>query len=209
MSAPLFAPLPRVTGGFRCVHADPPIRFRSNSRERPGRNAQRHYRCYDYADFEALPVADVVAGDAYLFLWVPGPWLALGAHVGLIEAWGFKPSGVAFTWVKQYPSGAWFVGTGLTTRKGTETVILGRRGKPQRLAADVREVIVAPVREHSRKPDEIYQRIERFCAGPRLDLFARQQRDGWVSYGDQTSRFDFEGPRECSPHEYAADRATP
>jgi N6-adenosine-specific RNA methylase IME4 len=67
----------------------------------------------------------------------------------------------------------------------------------------VHEVILAPVREHSRKPDEVYARIERFCAGPRLDLFARQRREGWTIYGDQTSKFDFEGPAERQPLEHA------
>jgi N6-adenosine-specific RNA methylase IME4 len=129
--SPLFAPLPTVVGGFKCVHADPPIRFRSNSREHPGRNAMRHYRCYDYLDFMKLTVADVVADDAWLFLWAPGPWLALGAHTALIQAWGFKPSGVGFTWVKQNRSGVGlFMGTGHTTRKGTETVILARAWPP-------------------------------------------------------------------------------
>jgi N6-adenosine-specific RNA methylase IME4 len=162
---PLFAPLPRVAGGFACLHADPPIRFRSNSRENPGRNARRHYRCHDYADFEKLPVADVAADDAYLFLWVPGPFLAIGAHLPLVKAWGFKPSGVAFTWLKTYASGNLFMGPGLTTRKGTETVILAHRGKPKRLSTAVREVIVAPVREHSRKPDKVYARTKNSAPG--------------------------------------------
>jgi N6-adenosine-specific RNA methylase IME4 len=202
--APLFASLSTVPGGFRCVHADPPIRYRSNSRARPGRNAMRHYRCYDYADFEALPVADVVADNAWLALWVPGPWLALGAHVPLMRAWGFAPSGMGFTWVKQNRSGeGLFMGPGHTTRKNAEFCVLGRRGKPERLSKSVHEVIIAPLRAHSQKPAEIYTRLERFCPGPRLDLFARQRRENWVSYGDQTSMFDFGGPNERLPLERA------
>jgi len=53
----------------------------------------------------------------------------------------------------------------------------------------VRELIVAPRREHSRKPDEIYQRIEQLCSGPYLELFARQQWPGWVCVGDESERF--------------------
>jgi N6-adenosine-specific RNA methylase IME4 len=209
MSAPLFASLPRVGGGFRCVHADPPILFRSNSRERPSRNAQRHYRCFGYQDFATLPVADVVADNGYLFLWVPTAFLVIGAHLPLVRAWGFTPTAMGFVWVKQNMSGqGLFMGPGLTTRKNCEFCVLARRGKPQRLAKDVLETIVSPRREHSRKPDEVYARIERYCAGPRLDLFARQQRPGWISFGDQTSRFDFEGPRERSPLERAAEGRT-
>ena len=77
------------------------------------------------------------------------------------------------------------MGGGLTTRKNTETCYLGRRGKPARLAKDVREIILAPVREHSRKPDEVYDRIRYYCAGPYLELFAREVRDGWDSWGDE------------------------
>ncbi len=78
---------------------------------------------------------------------------------------------------------------GHTTRKNTELCWLGRRGNPKRLDKGVRELIVAPVREHSRKPDEIYERIERFCAGPYLELFARQRRNGWFSDGNELDRF--------------------
>jgi N6-adenosine-specific RNA methylase IME4 len=214
VTPPFFADLPTTPGGFACVHADVPLRFHSNSRERPGRNAMRHYRCFDYPDFEKLPVADVVAKDAWLFLWVPGPWLVLGAHVPLVKAWGFKVSGMGFTWIKlnrNNTSALLFadfdlrMGPGLTTRKNAEFAVLGRRGKPKRLSASVLETIVAPIREHSRKPDEIYQRIEQFCAGPYLDLFARQRREGWTVYGDQTSRFDFEGPAQRAPLTYTRE----
>jgi N6-adenosine-specific RNA methylase IME4 len=198
----LFAPLPTTPGGFRCIHADPPIRYRSNSRERPGRNAMAHYRCYDYRDFEALPVADVAADNAWLALWVPGPWLVLGAHVPLMRAWGFEPSGMGFVWIKLNRSGkGFFWGLGHGTRKNAEYCVLGRRGKPERLSKAVHEIIMSPVRAHSQKPVEIYERLEAFCVGPLLDLFARQHREGWTVYGDQTSMFDFEGPAERHPLE--------
>jgi N6-adenosine-specific RNA methylase IME4 len=58
------------------------------------------------------------------------------------------------------------------------------------MSAGVRELIVAPVREHSRKPDETYQRIEQFCAGPYVELFARQRRPNWDSWGDQVGKFN-------------------
>jgi N6-adenosine-specific RNA methylase IME4 len=68
--------------------------------------------------------------------------------------------------------------------------VLGRRGHPERLDKGVFEIIVAPRREHSRKPDEVYRRIEKYCAGQRLDLFPRQRRDGWIPYGDEADKFD-------------------
>jgi N6-adenosine-specific RNA methylase IME4 len=84
-------------------------------------------------------------------------------------------------------------GLGHTTRKSTETCFLGRRGRPKRLSRAVREVIIAPVREHSRKPDEQYSRIEAFCEGPRLELFARQRVPGWVPWGNEIDKFTAEG----------------
>jgi N6-adenosine-specific RNA methylase IME4 len=187
---PLFAPLPRVDGGYGVVHADPPLRFHSNSRENPGRNAMRHYKCWDYPDFEKLPVADVVANDALLALSVPSPFLAIGAHLPLIRAGGFKPSSIGFTWLKVNRNGSPLMGPGLVTRKCCEFVVLGRRGKPPRLSNGVLEIIIAEPREHSRKPDEIYARLEALTPGPCLDLFARQRRDGWtLRRSDQSIRF--------------------
>jgi N6-adenosine-specific RNA methylase IME4 len=80
-------------------------------------------------------------------------------------------------------------GLRLRTRKNVEVCWLGRRGNPKRLSCGVRELLIAPVREHSRKPDEIYQRIEDFCSGPFVELFARQRRPGWLSIGDEVDRF--------------------
>ena len=82
------------------------------------------------------------------------------------------------------------MGPGLTTRKNCEFLIIGKRGRPERLATDVHEVVLARVREHSRKPDEAYSRIERYCAGPRLELFARESRLGWTPWGDEAAKFD-------------------
>ena len=109
-----------------------------------------------------------------------------------------EPTAIGFTWVKLNRNAPELfiqrsdlvVGPGLTTRKNAEFVILGRRGCPKRLAMDVHEVILAPIREHSRKPAEAYSRIERYCAGPRLELFARELRPGWTTWGDEATRFD-------------------
>jgi N6-adenosine-specific RNA methylase IME4 len=196
-----FAPLPRVVGGFPCLVADVPLQFSSNSPARPGRNAMRHYRCLSAEELSTLPVRDIAAPDAWLFFWATGPCLPLAFSI--IADWGFKYSGSAFVWIKLHraydknqlrllPIAETDLHTGLghTTRKNAEFCLLARRGRPQRLAADVREVVLEPVREHSRKPTEVYRRIERFCPGPRIDLFARERRPGWTSWGDEIGRFD-------------------
>lgn len=141
---PLFAPLPTTPGGFACVMADVPSRFRSNSIAKPERNAMRHYACHSMETIATLPVGDVVARDAYLFFWTTGPLISIGAHIPVMESWGFKPTAMGFVWVKLNPKASslffterdLFFGPGLTTRKNAEYVVLGRRGSPKRLAAD-------------------------------------------------------------------------
>ena len=64
-------------------------------------------------------------------------------------------------------------------------MLLAVRGKPLRLAADVHQVVIAPIGEHSVKPDEVYRRIERLYPGPYLELFARKQRPNWMCWGDE------------------------
>jgi N6-adenosine-specific RNA methylase IME4 len=189
-----FKPLPEITGGWRCILADVPLRFRSNSEAKPGRNAMRHYACMSAEALAALPVKRIAARDALLFYWTTGPVIATGAHVVVMQAWGFEPTTLGFA-NPRAPSlflteRDFAFGPGLTTRKNCEFVVLGRRGKPERLARDVAELVIAPRREHSRKPDEVYLRIERYCVGPRLELFAREGRRGWTAWGDETSRFD-------------------
>jgi N6-adenosine-specific RNA methylase IME4 len=82
------------------------------------------------------------------------------------------------------------MGMGYWTRANTEPCLLATRGKPKRLNADVRQAIIEPGREHSRKPDCVHERIERLVAGPYLELFARQERRGWTVWGNDTRRFN-------------------
>jgi N6-adenosine-specific RNA methylase IME4 len=170
------------------VLADPPWPFRVRSPKGDGRSASQHYRIMSIEEIKAYPVADMAAADAWLFLWTTTPLLPVAIEV--MSAWGFGYSGTAFAWAKLNPSANGFhVGMGFTTRKNVELCLLGRRGHPRILAHDVRELIVSPRREHSRKPAEQYERIERLCAGPYLELFARQRRPGWNSLGDDLDHF--------------------
>jgi N6-adenosine-specific RNA methylase IME4 len=199
-SANPFAPLPRTEGGWPCVLADPPWRFKVWSRATGlGRSPEQHYDTLTLDEIAALPVKDVAARDAWLFFWTPG--VHLPDAMAMMAAWGFGFSSVAFAWVKLKRSyqhdqlrllplaeSDLHLGLGFTTRKSAEYCLLGRRGRPKRLSAAVSEVILAPVREHSRKPDEAYERIERYCAGERLELFARSYREGWTGWGLEAPR---------------------
>jgi N6-adenosine-specific RNA methylase IME4 len=182
---------------YKVIVADPPWRYSVFSPKGEGRSATRHYATMRLADIKAMPVEGLAATDCHLFLWSTGPNLAQSFEV--IEAWGFQYSSLAFTWAKLNPKapvdGGWHyasfhVGMGHTTRKNAEFCLLGRRGSPKRLSKAVRELIISPRREHSRKPDESYARIEAYAAGPYVDLFARERRPGWDSWGDQTDRFE-------------------
>ena len=173
------------------IMADPGIAFRAYSAKGEGRSPQTHYQCTPFQQLAALPVANVAARDCFLFLWIPLRSVFLVEP--LMQAWGFKFSGTAFVWAKQNKSGVgWFMSTGYGTRKNAEVCWLGRRGSPQRKSKAVRELIVAPLREHSRKPDEIYHRIESLCHGPYVELYARQQWPGWICVGDETRKFRLE-----------------
>ena len=81
------------------------------------------------------------------------------------------------------------MGLGYWTRANTEPCLLATRGKPKRINADVRQAIIEPRREHSRKPSLVYQRIERLVAGPYVELFARARRIGWDAWGDEVGKY--------------------
>jgi len=183
---------------FATIAADPGTKFDVRSAKGiTSRAAESKYTTLKDAEIAALPVGDYAARDAFLFYWDTTPRVAVGRHIPIMQAWGFTPCAIAFVWAKTlkheelflYGDSSFHFGAGYTTRKNTEICVLGRRGKPARRARDVRELIISPRREHSRKPDEFYARVERFCDGPRLELFGRQQRAGWIVRGDQSEKF--------------------
>ena len=142
---------------------------------------------------KALPVAGWCAPDCRMFLWTTDAHLPQALELG--AAWGFADSTVAFVWAKQTKTGnTWAFAGGKATRKGAELCLLFLRGKLNRRSASVRQLIVAPVREHSRKPDETYARIEQLVDGPYLELWARQRWPGWDCWGDEVDRYEYSGP---------------
>jgi len=172
---------------FATVLADPPWRFAN----RTGKMAPEHRRLSRYGtmDIEAirrLPVAEVTAETAHLYLWVPNALLPWGLDV--MSAWGFAyKSNIIWHKVRKDggPDGR---GVGFYFRNVTEIILFGVKGKNARtLAAGRRQVnlLATRKREHSRKPDEQYALIESCSKGPYLELFARGKRDGWVSWGNE------------------------
>jgi N6-adenosine-specific RNA methylase IME4 len=198
---------------FGAILADPPWRFRTwNKAEAVQRRgaashgtnvcAATHYQTMAIEDIAALPVADLAAEDCALFLWVC--WPTLEDAWSLIKEWGFSYKTCAFDWTKAHAGqiemfrddADALMGMGYWTRSNTEPCLLATRGKPKRLNADVRQGIIEPRREHSRKPDCVHERIERLVDGPYLELFARQQRPGWIVWGNQTDKFGTYDPTD-------------
>jgi N6-adenosine-specific RNA methylase IME4 len=190
--------------GYRAIAIDAPTHFQVPHRPASAELAQPP-RCGEalstmsFDELAALPLCDLAHPDGcHLFEWTSAPHLPRACE--LFGLWGWKYSSIAFTWVKLLPSlnpdqfhllteSDLHKGLGLTTRKQTELVLLGRRGNCRRISKSVREVILAPIREHSRKPDEFYRRVERYCEGPFLDLFARERRPNWSVWGNQVDMF--------------------
>jgi N6-adenosine-specific RNA methylase IME4 len=115
-----------------------------------------------------------------------------------MRAWGFTYKTVGFYWTKLnkgngrlvFDERSFFTGLGFWTRANPEPCLLATRGKPKRRSADVRKLVISPRREHSRKPDEIYDRIAALCDGPYLEMFARSSRPGWDSWGMEAGLFN-------------------
>ncbi len=191
---------------YAAILADPPWRFKTYSAAGLGRSAEAWYDCLSIDEICAIPVENLAAPDCVLFMWTTDPFLRESFRV--LDAWGFTYKTVGFYWAKRsheligesnnvnelgsYRSvERWPIGTGYWTRANPEQCLLATRGNPKRVHSDVPKLIVAPRREHSRKPDEVYDRIERLVPGPYIELFARNRRPGWDALGDEADL----GPR--------------
>ena len=137
------------------------------------------------SDICNLPINNIADDDCILFIWVIDPMLPEAMEV--IKAWGFKYKTVAFTWVKQNKkSDGIYMGMGYWTRANNEICLLATKGNPKRISASVRQIILERVREHSKKPDCVRDRIVELCGNlPRIELFARQKAEGWDSWGNE------------------------
>lgn len=178
---------------YKCILADPPWHYRTRGKHSGGRHASTHYPTMSVSEIAAVPVGDLAADDCALFLWTV-QWLPPRDVEIILDAWAFDYKTIAFVWVKlTTKSGLLHWGMGHSTRNGAEFCLLATRGRSLIAAKDVHQVIVAPVREHSRKPDETYDRIERLLAlqepGDKIELFARQSWPGWEAWGIETTRF--------------------
>lgn len=176
---------------FNIIYADPPWRFQNWSigelakrgEKWARRNGRSPYNVMDTAAICDLPVQAIANNDCVLFLWATHP--KIEDALAVIKAWGFQYKTVAFTWVKTNPSGlGWHFGLGYWTRQNPELCLLATKGHPHRVNNSVPNLVIGPRGKHSAKPSIVRERIVELVGDlPRVELFARERVDGWISLG--------------------------
>lgn len=185
-------------GKYGALLTDPPWGFKVWSgpeKKLASRGTVAPYKTMEMEAIAKLPVEKLAKKDCVLFMWFC--WPTLPDALKIIDAWGFTYKTCAFSWMKADVSTVNMfddpvdtrMGLGYWSRSNNESCLLATRGNPKRVANDVRQGIIAPVRQHSRKPDGVHKRIERLVDGPYAELFCRQKRTGWDCWGDQTEKF--------------------
>ena len=170
---------------YNIIYADPAWSFKSWSKKGNKRSADIHYSVMSIDQIKKLPVKKICKEDCILFIWVTYPLLKEGLET--IKSWNFEYKTCAFSWIKKNKkSDSIFIGLGYWTRSNNEICLLATKGKPKRVSKKVRQVIIEKIREHSRKPDTIRNRIVELCGDlPRIELFARQKTPGWDVWGNE------------------------
>ncbi len=198
---------------YNIIYADPPWSFKTYSDAGKDRSPDNHYSVLNLEDIKKLPVKNIAAKDCMLFMWTIDTHIPQALEV--IKSWGFTYKTVGFTWTKLNKTAKLdkvdvskdiFTGMGYWTRANPEICfmaetpefdvdrcLLATMGHPKRQSASVRKAVLDYRREHSRKPDQIYGRIEQLLGDiPRIELFARQEREGWHSWGNEVTKFNEE-----------------
>jgi N6-adenosine-specific RNA methylase IME4 len=196
---------------FNIIYADPPWQY---SDAHCNGAAENHYPTLKLKDLIALPVEGIAADDAVLFLWATMPLLPHALDV--IKAWGFDYVSQAFAWKKTYEkSGKPVFGLGRWTRGNLELVLLARRGKPKRIAANVFSLIEetdhfleSPRLKHSAKPPIVRDKIVQLMGDlPRVELFARSRVEGWYPIGNEIDGRDVRDVLRVMTHPAVANVA--
>lgn len=182
--------LERCKDHYKTILADPPWQFKN----RTGKIAPEHKRLnrYDTMTLEKimeLPVAQLAAKECHLYLWIPNALLPEGLEV--MKRWGFKYKTIIIWHKVRFDGGPDGRGVGFYFRNTTEMVLFGIKGKLRTLAPGRSQVNIMRTqkREHSRKPDELYEIIEACSEGPYLELFARGKRKGWTQWGNEAEDY--------------------
>lgn len=193
----------RPYGGYRMVLADPPWREEMRSEKGEAKSPQAKYRCMTLEELRTFghTVRCIAGADSACLMWTTAPLVA--ASLTILQAWGFTFKTMA-TWAKESKNSGdlctddeehkFTFGTGYIFRSAAEFLLCGTRGEPawkrEPGSRSIRNLIYAPVREHSRKPDEQYAIAEGLSHAPFIELFSRTSRPGWDHFGDQAESFE-------------------
>jgi len=178
--------LKKADGIYTTILADPPWQFQN----RTGKMAPEHrrllrYPTMDLEEIKQLPVSRLAAAQSHLYLWVPNALLQEGLDV--VKSWGFTYKSNIVWYKIRKDGGPDGRGVGFYFRNVTELLLFGVRGSMRTMQPGRTQVNILSTRkrEHSRKPDEIYDIIENCSPGPYIELFARFCRDGWDQWGNE------------------------
>ena len=168
---------------YNIIYADPPWTFKTWSKK--GGIKSPKYEVMTINDIKKLPIDNIADKDCVLFIWVTYPLLKEGLDT--IKQWNFHYKTCGFSWIKKNKkTDSLFWGLGYWTRANNEICLLATKGKPKRISRSVHQVVIDKIREHSRKPDCVRDRIVELCGDlPRIELFAREKTKGWDVWGNE------------------------
>lgn len=170
---------------YHIILADPPWSHTNKVGGSGESGASSNYNTMSMSELCSLNVRSIADDNSFLFMW----WVASMPEeaITLVKRWGFQlKTMTCFSWIKQTKNGKDHFGMGFYSRQQQEHCLIARRGNPKILSHSVRQNIRAPIREHSRKPDDARDRIVELCGNvPRLEMFARPPLvKGWDTWGN-------------------------
>lgn len=171
---------------YDVLYIDPPWQFNNKNTGgsmKSGSNAQ--YPTLSLQELKQLYIPSIASNDCVMFMW----WVGSQPKeaIELVESWGFTlKTMTGFNWIKLTKLGKLFFGMGFWTRAGSECCLIATKGRPKPINRGIRSVVMAPAGKHSKKPDEVRNRIVELCGDvPRIELFARDRYEGWDAFGNE------------------------
>ena len=172
---------------YNIIYADPPWKYnsRANHKTKFRGGACGHYQLMSMEEIKNLPIHKLAKRNCVLFLWATFPYLE--EQIKLFKYFGFKYKTLGFSWIKtNSKNNKPFFGVGYYSKSNCEVCLMGIKGRMKPISNKVSSVIISPRREHSRKPDEVRDKIvQLFGDLPRIELFARQKTKGWDAWGNE------------------------
>lgn len=183
---------------YEGIVVDPPWNYEMYSEKGHEKSPHAHYDCMSLDDLKSLRVADLCGQGALMIMW--STWPHMKQAISLMDAWGFKYV-TGGSWHKKTKHGKSAFGTGYVLRSSCEPFLIGKLNDVKTHSRSVRNVIEtceifgneieALRREHSQKPNQQYDIMEQLVpCGYCLEMFARNEREGWDSFGDEVGKYE-------------------